>query len=273
MKEGGGGSDLPEGGVDVRSYFARGRNALVVRGDFGDMYAALILHKADHKLSTPPDVGGMLRDVLAAATLHAASRPHAETLAWTLGVTDPRANLFVTVSNPERTMTGTAFTEDLRQLDGGRFHAQVVVPGREPRVSVTGFAGNNLFSAYEKHCADSEGRAVRLFRYAPEDIVLIAAQPDCDTGWLRSLDEDAVRSLDSRAELSLLERRVYRFACGCTHDRMREVLLPAMRASPGELFGNEEAVTMRCPRCGARYVVTKEAMEAAVAGAATPGGG
>jgi len=207
----------------------------------------------------------MLRDVFAAATLHAASRPHPETLAWTLGVNEPRSNLFVTVSNPDRTMAGTAFTDDLRPLGEGRFHAQVVVPGEEPRLSVTGFEGTDMFAAYEKFCTDSEGRLVRLFRYAPEDIVLIAAQPDCDLDWLRALDEEAVRTLDSVVELALLEQRIYRFACGCTHDRMREVLLPSMKASPDELFGGQEAVTMRCPRCGARYVVTKESMEALVA--------
>ena len=47
--------------------------------------------------------------------------------------------------------------------------------------------------------------------------------------------------------------------------RMMEVLAPAMKDDPQGLFGAEEKVEIRCPRCGARHAITREALEAFVA--------
>jgi hypothetical protein len=38
-----------------------------------------------------------------------------------------------------------------------------------------------------------------------------------------------------------------------------------MEADPEALFGDEETITVNCPRCAARYRVSREAMEAHVA--------
>ena len=65
--------------------------------------------------------------------------------------------------------------------------------------------------------------------------------------------------------LALMERRIYRWHCGCNHARMMEVLGPTMRQDPKVLFGDGEKLEIRCPRCGARHAVTREAMEAFVA--------
>ena len=44
-----------------------------------------------------------------------------------------------------------------------------------------------------------------------------------------------------------------------------EVLAPTMRQDPDGLFGEEQKLEIRCPRCGARYIVTREALETFVA--------
>jgi len=46
---------------------------------------------------------------------------------------------------------------------------------------------------------------------------------------------------------------------------MMEVLAPTMRQAPQDLFGDDETLEIRCPRCGARHTVTREALEAFVA--------
>ena len=46
---------------------------------------------------------------------------------------------------------------------------------------------------------------------------------------------------------------------------MMEGLSPTMRQDPDELFGAEPKLEIRCPRCGARHAITREAMEAYVA--------
>jgi molecular chaperone Hsp33 len=45
---------------------------------------------------------------------------------------------------------------------------------------------------------------------------------------------------------------------------MMGVLAPVMVQDAASLFGDEPAIRMSCPRCGARYTITREAMEAHV---------
>jgi molecular chaperone Hsp33 len=45
---------------------------------------------------------------------------------------------------------------------------------------------------------------------------------------------------------------------------MFEVLAPTMRQDAGALFGEDEVIEIRCPRCAGRHAVTREAMEAFV---------
>ena len=91
---------------------------------------------------------------------------------------------------------------------------------------------------------------------------MVSAQPQCDLAWFESLDDNAIRLLDQTEELSLLEVRRYRWECGCTEERMFGVLAPIMRNDPEGLFGEEEVIRMSCPRCGARYAITRESLEA-----------
>jgi len=251
---------------EIRTYFARGKNALVARGDFGPLYADLVLHEADWEISYGAHEEP-LRDLLAALALYAASRPLTETSAWTLHFEDPPANLFAVADNAAGRITGTAFFEDVKVSGQNLFHAARAAAGGPDRRSVTAFEGGDVFAAAEVFHLQSEQRLARYFRLAPEDIVMVQSQPDCDEEWLRGLDTGAVATLDRELELVLLERRPLVFGCGCTHERMLDVLLPVMRSDPDGLFGGGETVRMRCPRCGARHKITREAMEARLAAA------
>ena len=44
-----------------------------------------------------------------------------------------------------------------------------------------------------------------------------------------------------------------------------EVLTPTMKQDPEALFGDDPKLEIRCPRCGARHTITREALEAFVA--------
>ena len=121
--------------------------------------------------------------------------------------------------------------------------------------------------AVEQFYTRSEQRPARYFRHGPEDFVMISAQPQCDIAWLEGLDDAAVHALDETETLSLLEERAYRWECGCSQERMLGVLAPMMRSDPDGLFGLDALLRMSCPRCGARHTITREALEAYVAGA------
>lgn len=248
--------------VEVRTYYIRHRHALLARCDFGDVYRDMILHHAEWGLVYEAEPARILRDAVAALALHGATRPQPEITAWTVHFEHPLLNVFVTMSNPTGDLVGTLFCEDIPQRGENLFFAEIRAPEKPPRKSVVGFSCGDFFPAVERYFAQSEQRLTRLFRFAPEDIVLVQAQPDADEEWIHSLDDELIRSLDQREQLSLLEKRAVQWNCGCSQARMMDVLLPTMRTAPDELFGGKASLRMQCPRCGARHLITREALEA-----------
>lgn len=94
---------------------------------------------------------------------------------------------------------------------------------------------------------------------------MVSAQPDCDMAWFEALDDATVRTMDQIETLTLLEKRHYRWECGCNERRMMDILSAPMKQDADALFGDEPVIRMSCPRCGARYMITREAMEAHIA--------
>lgn len=248
--------------IEVLTYFARHRNALVARGGFSELFAAWYLHRMDCGIQLPPECDNNGREALAALTLHCASRPWKETCAWTVHIREPRMNIFAAGDNATGTVVANVFNENVRDIPSGMFYADVIEEGRPSRRSVTEFEGSNFLRAAEQFYAKSEQRPTRFFWHGGEDLVMVSAQPDCDLAWLESLDSAAITTLDSDVELALLEKRIYRFECGCTQDRMLDFLGPVFQREEDELFAGEETIRIHCPRCGARHVITRESLEA-----------
>jgi molecular chaperone Hsp33 len=86
---------------------------------------------------------------------------------------------------------------------------------------------------------------------------LIAAQPDCDLAWLEALDEKAVAEIQQTEETSPLETRRFRFHCGCSVEKILPIL-GGWKERPDALFEGADAITIQCPRCAARYQVTRD---------------
>jgi molecular chaperone Hsp33 len=262
-------NEQPEG-LEVRTHFVRGRNALVARADFGELYVDYYLHLGRFGYRPAPLHDSMLKEALAALTLHCASRPRNENTAWTFHFHQPLVNLFVTGDNVRGAVVGQLFTDNVKE-DGRDLLMSDTVRGdprrgyQPPRRSVVELTDPEVFRAVERYYEQSEQRPARLFRHGDEDFVMVSAHPDCDMMWFESLTDEAVRSLDRTEELSLLEKRYYRWECGCTEQRMMSVLAPSFRSNPDELFGGETSLRMSCPRCGAWYAITRESMEAFVA--------
>jgi molecular chaperone Hsp33 len=257
-------SDPPQG-LEVRTYFVRERNALVARADFGELFVDYYLHLAQIERRSRPAEDTMMKEALAALTLHCASRPRNETTAWTIHFSEPLVNLFVTGDNARGTVVGQSFTEGVKQ-DGRNLFMSDIVRGQMPvRRSVVELTDADIFPAVERYYDQSEQRPARLFRHGEEDFVMVTAHPDCDMAWFDSLDDAAIRTLDQSETLTLLEKRFYRWECGCDERRMMDVLRPVMMRDADALFGDEPVIRMSCPRCGARHKITREAMEAHIA--------
>ena len=251
--------------LEVRTYFVRERNALLARADFGDLYVDYYLHQGRYGYNHAPAHDGLLKEALAALTLHCASRPWNEAWAWTIHFDKPLLNLFVTGDNRRGIVVGQIFTDNIKQDGRNLFCADLVRERDGSRRSTVEFSGSEPFDIVEQFYDQSEQRPARYFRLGPEDFVMISAQPGCDLDWFRALDDDKVAALDGSETLSLLEQRSYRWGCGCSQERMFSILGPIMRRDPAGLFGKEELVRVSCPRCGALHTVTREALEAYVA--------
>ena len=256
-----------DSGLEVRTYFVRHRNVMVARAEFSELFVDYYLHLGAQQMKPSEHSAALFKRALAGFVLHTASRPWNDLTAWTINFQSPPLNLFVTGDNETGAVTGQAFEENVKELPENLFYADVVRGNQPKRRSAVTFAGNDPLLAAEKFYTQSEQRAARFFQLGEEEFALVTEHPDCDTAWLRGLDVDAVRRLDETETLVLMERRIHRWHCGCNHTRMMEVLAPTMRQDPSALFGDGEVLEIRCPRCGARHAVTREAMEGFVAAA------
>ena len=254
-----------DSGLEVRTHFVRSRNVLIARADFSDLFVDYYLHLGEQRMKPSPAADALFKRALAAFVLHCASRPWNELTAWTINFQDPLVNLFLAGDNETGAVAGRVFEEHVKQLPENLFYADVVRGGQAKRRSTVNFAGGDPLVAVEKFYAQSEQRLGRFFQLGEEEFALVTEHPDCDLAWLRGLTAAQVKQLDSVETLALLERRIFRWHCGCNQARMMEVLAPTMRQDPHELFGDEPKLEIRCPRCGARHAITREAMEAFVA--------
>jgi molecular chaperone Hsp33 len=247
--------------VEVSVCFVRRRNALLARGLFSGIYEDYYLHLLQHSLRVEPKPDRLLKDALAALTLHLASRPWREVSAWTFHFREPRLNLFVTGNSLGGNVVGRIFTEDVREMPCDLLHAQVTSPTQPLRQSSVQLDGCSILEAVETYYIQSEQRPARIFELQPEDYAMISAQPDCDMAWFDALDYEAVRQLAQTEELGRLETRRYAYDCGCTIDRVYPLLAPLAEDVLDDLFAGDASVSVQCPRCAARFEVRRSDLE------------
>ncbi len=246
--------------VDARSYFVRGRNALLTRAHVSPLYLDYYLHLMQCGIQHDAGLDSMLKDALAGLVLHLCARPQDEGCAWTINVANPLVNLFVTGSTRPGRVTGRLFTEDVRNSGTNLFIAQMTRPNQKPRQSMIDFLGDDMLGAIETFYTQSEQRLTRIFRLPDEDFIQISAEPDCDEEWLMGLTAEDLPELDQKEHLTMLEQRGYVFDCGCTLERLFPVLARMPEADIDYVFA-EGPATVHCPRCGAVYQPTRDAFD------------
>ncbi len=256
----------PVNGAEIITEFVRHRNVLITRGDLSPLFVDYYLHLADNQLKPAPEHDRLFKQALAAFALHCASRPRYEHLAWTISLQEPRLNLFLAGDNEDCTVTGRIFTENVREAEKNVFYSDLMPRrGAEKRRSVVNFDGTDLFRAVEQYYDTSEQRPARYFDLGEDQFAMLVSHPDCDEAWLRQVDLAGVKSLSQDETVSRIERRAYRWACGCTQQKIMGALAPAARAGIDAVFGEQESIHVQCPRCAAAHLITREAMEAYLA--------
>lgn len=255
-----------EPGLEVSTFFVRGRNVLFARAVFSELYVDYYLHLGAQQLKPDEAHAALFKRALAGFVLHGATRPWREMTAWTMNFQDPRVNLFLTADNETGAVTGRVFAEHVKELPCNIFYSDVVKPGQPTRRSAVNFEGADPLVAAMAMYAQSEQRPARFLQLGEEEFVLLTEHPDCDTAWMQGLTAAAFAKLEEAEAVVPMEKRVYRWHCGCNQGRMMEVLAPVMRSDAEGLFGGGETVQVQCPRCAAKHTLTREALEAFVAG-------
>jgi molecular chaperone Hsp33 len=243
--------------------FLRGRNALLCSADFGPVFMDLYLHLAQNSVVLGGGADEKLKLLLAALTLHSASRPHADTCAWTLHLDAERTNVFAVVENPTGHITGQIFVEGVRLTGGNVLHAETAGFGAERRRSSVDFKGSDIMAAAAEYYARSEQRPARYFELGGDRFALLAAQPDCDLDWLQTVETSEVRKLADEETIPPMETRSYRFFCGCSPRRLAEALGPALRGDLDGIYGDDDHIVVTCPRCGTRHELARTLFEIA----------
>lgn len=246
--------------VEARSFYVRGRNVLLARGKFGPLYVDYYLHLMQHSIRHDETADVMLKEALAAMTLHVCSRPQDESCAWTINLNEPPMNLFVTGGSRPGRVTGRVFTEDVKKAEENLFISQTTRPNHQARQSVVSFHGTDVLRAAELFYDQSEQRPTRIFREDDEEFVMLTAEPDCDLDWLNGLKADEIKKLDQTEHLVPLETRGYVFECGCSVDRLYPLLTRLTPEDLDEIFSDGFA-TITCPRCGAVFKTPKDHFE------------
>ncbi len=248
-----------------RSYYWREQDALLVTGDPQPIFNDLELHLLTLPESPDPLLIQMLHDALAAMSLYAVSRPRFENFAWTVSLTEPKMNLFVSGSRENDTVVGRVFTENVKDRENGLFHAQSLRPNSEVQNSNIEVEGLDVFSWVEKYCRLSDQNEIRFFTEQESSRgILLSPLVKREEPWMEKLEADSIFKLLDDAEaqdplqfgLKPLTRHKLSFNCGCHLKRILNLVVPLFREAIDDLFQGEESVEVECPRCAAQYSVT-----------------
>lgn len=258
------GSTAFEETFPITNHFVRGRNVLVSTADMGTLFAQVEKHQRHFQIDLNGEQEAIFRAFLSGFALHTASYPRTAILAWTIHFQDPHLNVFLGGDASASTVTGRLFTEGLKDEDTNMFYQDLVLRGKPPHRSIVPFEGTDPRGTMEFYYHQSEQRPGRFFHLGEDRYALVSAHPDFDPHWFRNLCAGSVASLAQDETLSHIETRHFRWQCGCHRERIEKILLAPMADDPEGLFGDDEVITVNCPRCAARYRVSRESMEAAV---------
>ncbi|MCK4303682.1 MAG: Hsp33 family molecular chaperone HslO, partial [Candidatus Eisenbacteria sp.] len=198
----------------------------------------------------------MMKQGLASAGLHLTCRPRDENAAWTLNLSEPPLNIFITADAGEGKVVGRHFTEQVKTVDHSRLFVQTVRRTGEPHLSSIPVKGFDLLGIFEQYYEQSEQATARFFELGSDEFMMLMALPEVDDPWLKAISkEESLRLLDD-PEVQLIETRPVIFGCTCNRERIVGVLRAMFQGKEDELFCGKPETEARCPRCGRAYSIS-----------------
>lgn len=249
-------------GLEVNCSFVRGRNVLMAKAKFSEMYDRYELHLRNNHLDFTPEHKKLFKQALAAFTLHCASRPRNEVLSWTINFQNPLVNLFLVGDTELSIVAGRVFDEDVKVADRNSFYQELSRLNKPIHRSYVDFTGNDSLIAVEKYYSQSEQRPAKLYQLGDDEFAMISAHPDWDEEWYNRLDFDQVSQIEASEEVNLLERRFYSWDCGCSEKKMYDLMIPMGQKGVDSIFEGNEKITVNCPRCSGKFDLSRSHIDA-----------
>lgn len=247
----------PTGAASVTRRHHQGRNVILSEGHFGSLLEAYANHARIWQTDSDGLIDVMMRQGLAALTLHLANRPRDTSVGLTLNLKRPPLNLFLTGEAGERTVTGRAFVDGVRVAESSRLFMQARRPLHEPTqstIEVEGFKNCWKSSSSTTPGPSSTRPASSNWARMPTSWSwpFRGSMPPGYAPWTRTVPG---RCSTTPAPL---EDRTFRFECGCNPQKMIAALRSLFEGRPEELFQGESQVEASCPRCGRRWWIQAE---------------
>lgn len=246
----------------LETLFVRNRNCLLVAGDLSPLLEDASRHALDYGIDLNCPAGKLFVEGLAVFALHCASRPRRQHFSWTLNFREPAVNLFFAADTTRGSVTGRYFTEFVAGQEDNGFYQEFADGKGTVYRSYVAFSGPSVAGAAEAYYRQSEQRPARFFRLSETRFAILSAHPDWDEGWFNQQDSTSLLSLSGEEILAPIERRDLVWYCGCSEKKLMELLAGTFRSDPEALFGDSDILTANCPRCGAKYRITRESLEA-----------
>ncbi len=250
-----------EQATTVRSYVDRERDIVFSRLDVEPLYQAYLEH-ANHWGVLPKDAAlARVRPFLAGVTLHLSLSPPDEFTAWTWNQRQPPTNYFFSGDNNDFIVVGRVWEgQRVQTSDASRLYFESQRPRREPQRSMIEVEGLEPLALFERYYLRSVQAEARLFCFAENEFVLLQALPHANKPWFAGLSANDVGEYLTK-EHEPIEERGYRFRCRCDHLRIFEILYKTYEGNADALFEGDPEVETACPRCGRKFMITREDFE------------
>lgn len=253
---------FPKATANIRTFLHRKKDVVFARGNIEKLFNAYLLH-AKSLGPLPEELGlEIMRKTLACATLQLALLPPDQFVAWTINLSQPRLNVFLAGDNNQFQITGRVYNENVKDTPINRLYVETQRPKHEPSRSMLDFHGLDILKTMEEYFIRSVQIPTRFFELAPDDFLMAQGMPRVDRAWMESLDKNSVSKHIEQNEMESIEERKYKFNCGCNAEKILSVLKGMFKNNPLDLFADAEKIDATCPRCGKKWVISKDEFNA-----------
>lgn len=231
---------------------------LIIIGDFLEFKTGMKLYEDRHHIESAAVHGSKEFDrLMGAAALAAISLAERESWAWTMTLPGSERGLFCAVE-PEGMICG-------RTRPAKKQKATVHLQRQKAD-------GPLIQSHYEPLSGDPVDTINRYFEQVEQiktrivldddcSGVLVQALPDAKFSVVEKLENTKLstlcRQMASQDKLKAMHEVVTFYECRCTDEMILNMMTSLPDAQRKELWGNENSLTIECPRCGREYTYNR----------------